>query len=800
MAKKNRRGSTLPLQNPTNSSVNNSGTAGSTASLLQRLNASMQVGTSILGADLDQELSLDIGGLNRLLDSFPREREPQLRSWLEKFTVFSRDLDRKNENLKDDFEKRTRELQATMTSLTEERLVLAQELASLETVRQKLDEEKLALNPRLESLATKEAEIVEKEEELRQREQDALNDFSRLKREQMAGLKTGIQSLEDTRDHLHLEVEQLKDLLNARQREKDLELVRRNGELDQREHQIKAQEIYISGLEVGLKNEREGIRRTIEDGIELEFQNFERESERLRQSHKRVCDKMDDLLAQQSEYDEIVDMLGGRQPQELMDELEKLRRDCRELKARFSGTDAEQLDIENQALREQTLVLQSEVRGLREQIAENATELHARRMAATDMAHLSAEKKVLEKGNQLLGNRINYLASQIDQITEDSKAKSAFPALSSMDKNPKLDLSQPLESVPDDLAAFADELRHRIAQAEGDTKLYYPIHIIRTLLGGLAMSQLHVFQGISGTGKTSLAKAFAKAMGGECTDIAVQAGWRDRDDLLGHYNAFEKRFYEKPCLQALYRAQTPAHSDSCNVILLDEMNLSRPEQYFSEFLSVLEKNDRAERKISLHESAMVDAPKRFVSGCEIHLPENVWFIGTANHDETTNELADKTYDRAHVMTMPRQDDTFAIRPYSNARYSFSSLQRRFDKAIEQYGSEARGLMLQLQDSQLPSILEEYFGLGWGNRLDRQGLRFIPVMIAAGASGASALDHLLATRILRKGKVAGRHDVGAKELGFVQDALIDLSLKVDEDEFVQSIALIEKDRQRLERGL
>ncbi|MBN0287701.1 AAA family ATPase, partial [Pseudomonas aeruginosa] len=96
-------------------------------------------------------------------------------------------------------------------------------------------------------------------------------------------------------------------------------------------------------------------------------------------------------------------------------------------------------------------------------------------------------------------------------------------------------------------------------------------------------------QGISGTGKTSLAKAFAKAMGGFCTDIAVQAGWRDRDDLLGHYNAFERRFYEKDCLQALYRAQTPRWRDTCNVILLDEMNLSRPEQYFAEFLSALEK-------------------------------------------------------------------------------------------------------------------------------------------------------------------------------------------------------------------
>ena len=88
-----------------------------------------------------------------------------------------------------------------------------------------------------------------------------------------------------------------------------------------------------------------------------------------------------------------------------------------------------------------------------------------------------------------------------------------------------------LEPVPEDLRAFANELQQRIAMAEPGTRLFYGIDDIRTLLGGLAMSQLHVFQGISGTGKTSLAKAFAKAIGGFCTDIAVQAGWRDRDDL-----------------------------------------------------------------------------------------------------------------------------------------------------------------------------------------------------------------------------------------------------------------------------
>ena len=75
------------------------------------------------------------------------------------------------------------------------------------------------------------------------------------------------------------------------------------------------------------------------------------------------------------------------------------------------------------------------------------------------------------------------------------------------------------------------------------------------------MSQLHILQGISGTGKTSLATAFAKAVGGVCTTIPVQAGWRDRADLLGHYNAFEKRYYERNTLQAIYRAQTEAYDD-----------------------------------------------------------------------------------------------------------------------------------------------------------------------------------------------------------------------------------------------
>jgi hypothetical protein len=267
-----------------------------------------------------------------------------------------------------------------------------------------------------------------------------------------------------------------------------------------------------------------------------------------------------------------------------------------------------------------------------------------------------------------------------------------------------------------------------------------------------------------------LAKAFAKAMGGFCTDIAVQAGWRDRDDLLGHYNAFERRFYEKDCLQALYQAQTSRWRDTCNVILLDEMNLSRPEQYFAEFLSAMEKNNQDERLISLAETAMPNAPVMLREGRKILVPSNVWFIGTANHDETTNEMADKTYDRAHIMTLPKQDHRFPVKDYERTGFSYRSLIKSFDQACNKHQKEIGELLTWLSADDLTGQLEKEFGLGWGNRFEKQALRFIPVVRAVGGNDGEALDHLLSTRVMRKGKVTGRYDVSLDALKALKDAL------------------------------
>ena len=68
------------------------------------------------------------------------------------------------------------------------------------------------------------------------------------------------------------------------------------------------------------------------------------------------------------------------------------------------------------------------------------------------------------------------------------------------------------------------------------------------------------------------------------------------------------------------------------------------------------------------------------------------------------------------------------------------------------------------------MLSETFRLGWGNRLESQLQRFVPVVLEVGGSEALAVDHLLASRMFRDGKVIGRHDVNADKLHHVEDAL------------------------------
>ena len=807
-------------------------------------------------------ISLDEDYLKSLINALPDEKTSQFRGWVQQFADVCKEINKYKQGLDEEYKARwdTSNQKGLELEALEEKLHTEQDELCIRT--ESLGKQSNELDLLQTKLAKQQSEQTSRERELNSRELNANQGFERQNREsleqlkieqekEITGYKSKISELSKQKSELEHAIEAAKLTLSDTEQQRKAELDNKEIELIalQSAQQVKASELdkekeqlklELSALEdekstykttLDLKNhfQQETIerqRKEIQDALDLERKQLNDEWEDLREakdnldsivdermdeereSHQKeistqkqkidnAWNKVEQLNDKLADFEELQHSLGEQPIREFIDQLGQLKQQNRELKNKLSDTDHAGLEEQNQYLSSRVSVLEKELNEIRPEYEKAKSEVGQKRIAATQLQTIQQQNKVLEQHKNTLSLHIDDLESRIEKLTDAHKTQTHFPAMSNMDRMKGFQATMELEDVPD-LRIFASELQQRIAQAER-VKLYYPLEDIRVLLSGLAMSQLHVFQGISGTGKTSLAKAFAKAMGGFCTDIAVQAGWRDRDDLLGHYNAFERKFYEKDCLQALYQAQTPRWNDTCNVILLDEMNLSRPEQYFSEFLSALEKNDRQDRLISLSETALPNAPKGLKDGRQILVPQNVWFIGTSNHDETTNELADKTYDRAHVMTLPKQDIQFNIEKFDKANYSFKSLQKAFHQASQKHRKEVENLLLKLSEHDITTQLTETFELGWGNRFERQAKRFIPVMLACGATEGEALDHLLSSRVMRSGKVTGRYDINADDVGKLADALEDfwISHNLSGDPR-KSLELLNTDRQRKER--
>ena len=84
--------------------------------------------------------------------------------------------------------------------------------------------------------------------------------------------------------------------------------------------------------------------------------------------------------------------------------------------------------------------------------------------------------------------------------------------------------------------------------------LYYSIDDVRKFVANLAVSHIMILQGMSGTGKTSLAYAFGNYVKNDPVIVPVQPMWKERTDLIGYYNEFTKKFNETPFLKKLYEA------------------------------------------------------------------------------------------------------------------------------------------------------------------------------------------------------------------------------------------------------
>lgn len=287
--------------------------------------------------------------------------------------------------------------------------------------------------------------------------------------------------------------------------------------------------------------------------------------------------------------------------------------------------------------------------------------------------------------------------------------------------------------------------------------MYYTMETIRQFVAGLSCSHFMILEGLSGTGKTSLPKFFAEYTGAGICFTSVQASWKDRSDILGYYNDFTGKFKETPFLRALYEASY--RTDDVHLLVLDEMNLSRIEYYFADFLSVLEL-DESQWKIELMPvSTGGRLPSKLVDGCSVAIPTNVWFIGTANKDDSTFTVTDKVYDRAVVIDFSQRNEArVSNRRVSPIHLGNSRLNELFEAAADNPSCNLSRADLD-RFSVLTQFVLDTFDINFGNRILNQIMRFVPVYVACGGTSAKALDLMFARKVLRK--LDGRFDDGIK---------------------------------------
>lgn len=670
-------------------------------------------------------------------------------------------------------EERVKTLESVVTAREDELVKREKDVASKEAI---------ALNGFNElEAATHQEWVIQKEQKINAQRGQIVKDQERL-------AKTILDAAQKEADKIVEQAESLANEHRHRAREQTIQVIQaREAQLETRTRQLDAKEQSFDA--------RESNVRTRDSQLRYQEQELEEENTWLASEKKKLRHKEEDLLARERACSEeaiakltaekfiveqqlsviqaenyrlreelektksILQAASGS-PESLLEQNTRLENRLREYEQKFDEypTDAELAELRRRA--EAANQFEAMYQDLQASVDDLERIRHQHQIQRMQTEHLRKERDTLKLLNQYLNEQKEELELLLGELKD--KKSQAFSNFADTDARDVAIADYGTKGDGSNLNALARRTRAWMAslptredveRGESNSSFfahYYDEHTIQAFMASMAASKLIIIQGVSGTGKTSLPEYFAHSIGGKSTRIEVQSSWRDKLDLMGSYNSFFRTFNESPFSRAIYEAGTNRYRYHPYFIILDEMNLSRVEYYFADLLSIMEGRPE-ERAIELlnHDPTGGNLPKGLKQqngAVKLPIPDNVWFVGTANTDESTYEITRKVYDRAQVLQIDETCKNGKLGTAEKANLDIREFLAARGSAIASLGNADRQAVQSCIED-IGMALKEYFQVGYGQRFLDQLFIFVPTYVAAGGSLGKGLDHFISRKLL-----------------------------------------------------
>ncbi len=413
----------------------------------------------------------------------------------------------------------------------------------------------------------------------------------------------------------------------------------------EREAAMNDREDELNFIAAELREEKRLFQERVKTAVAEQHSVLKNEVEQMREAANAMRKDNQEIRKKLNEATIIINRMQGQDGQALYEESQRLQTECGRLKDTLK--EFELCGITPERISEIT-GHRERIQDLQNQVESLTKELETARHQAVASVGALEQLNDAEGRMASLRNTNKELLEELDKRKQVSREEMVRP----IEEVPAF-LNVPLpDEDPEELADEDQWLEHIRLQSEKSGIIFSPRQLMayHTCLKINEWSPMVVLSGVSGTGKSELPRQYAVHGGMQFLSLPVKPDWDSPASLFGYYNAIENKFEATELVRTLYqmqRSQKNRWSRGMLMVLLDEMNLAHPEQYFADLLSKFEEARNSDRDpcyeivLGAGESPM-----------QLDIGRNVMWTGTMNEDETTKGLSDKVIDRSMLITFP----------------------------------------------------------------------------------------------------------------------------------------------------